>query len=73
MKSVNSIENYFNLTFQTKLPYHLKAKIDNKLTVNLTIKKKINDSLYVSYGMGFNNLFQKKSRIQTGLVVDYNA
>jgi len=43
------------------------------LNVCVTARKKINESLSFAYGIGVSNLFQKRSRIQTGLVLDYNA
>ncbi len=39
LKSVNSNENSLNLIVETKVPYHIKGKIDSKLNVCLTLKK----------------------------------
>lgn len=73
VKSVNSIENSLNFIVETKKPYHLKAKIDSKLNVAVTGRKEINESIVFSYGIGISNLFQKRSRIKTGMVLQYNA
>ena len=59
--------------FETKVPFHIKGKIDSKFNVNLTAKKQINEYSSISYGMGLLNLFQKKFRLQTGLVYEFNA
>jgi hypothetical protein len=39
LKSINSNENSLNLIVETKVPYHIKGKIDSNLNVCMTIKK----------------------------------
>lgn len=73
MNSVNAIDNTLNFIVETRVPYHIKGKIDSKLNVCVTVRKEINESLTFMYGIGISNLFQKRSRVQTGLVLEYNA
>jgi hypothetical protein len=58
---------------EAKTPYHIKGKIDSKLNLSVTVKKQINESLALTYGVGASNLFQKRFRIQAGTVLDYNT
>jgi len=39
MKSVNAIDNTLNFLAETKVPYHIKGKIDSKLNVFVTVRK----------------------------------
>lgn len=73
VKSINSIENFLNLTIETKTPYHIKGRIDSKLNLSMTMRKQFNEKLTLAYGIGASNLFQKRFRIQTGMVLEYNA
>ncbi len=73
VKSINSIENFLNLTIEKKTPYHIKARIDSKLNLSATVRKQFNDKLALAYGIGASNPFQKRFRIQTGMVLEYNA
>jgi hypothetical protein len=73
VKSINSIENTLNLIVETKVPFHIKVKLDTKFNIFATFKKEINDYSSISYGIGLSELFKKKFRIQTGLVYEYNG
>jgi hypothetical protein len=75
-KLINPDEQTLNFIFETRKPYHIKGKIDNKLNMAVTISKdfQMHESLStLSYGISLSNLWGKKTRIQSGIVYEFNA